>query len=300
MFDWYVENEYWFAFIQLFLAMLGMGATLKIQDFGEVLKAPKAAIVGCLIQFIAVPLAAYALIVSMGLAGGVLVGVALIAAIPGGTVSNIFTYLARGNAPLSISITAITTMACLVTTPLILDVLITEYMPEDFTMPVRQIATEITVSLLIPLIMGMLVLRFMPKASEWVSRWCIRGSMFTIVLIVLGALGAGRLDVEAFGWNNVALISQFFVVLVLISAVIPRLLQFKREDTTAIEIEVMVRSLNLGLLIKALLFPAVVGVADPVGDFVLFSLLIYASLQIPLGLGLVVWRRAEVPQLQPE
>ncbi|WP_439134029.1 bile acid:sodium symporter family protein [Pseudomaricurvus sp.] len=299
MFDWYVENEYWFAFIQLFLAMLGMGATLKLQDFGEVLTAPKAVSVGCLIQLVAVPLVAYGLIVSLGLTGGVLVGLALIAAIPGGTVSNIFTYLAKGNAPLSISITALTTVACLVTTPLLLDLLITEYMPDDFAMPVRQIATEITISLLLPLILGMLILRFLPKVSGFVSRWCIRGSLFTIVLIVLGALGAGRLDVAAFGWNNIALICLFFGVLALISAVIPRLLKLKREDSTAIEIEVMVRSLNLGLLIKASLFPAVVGVADPVGDFVLFSLLIYAALQIPLGLALVMWRRARAPQLLP-
>jgi BASS family bile acid:Na+ symporter len=65
----------------------------------------------------------------------------------------------------------------------------------------------------------------------------------------------------------------------------PRLLGLNRVDSTAINIEATVRNGNLGLLIKASLFPAVVGVADPVGDMVLFTVLLYGGLALPAGVA---------------
>jgi len=96
----YLQYEYWFAAIQLILAMLGMGATLTIGDFKSVLSEPKAFGVGTLIQILLIPLIALLFINTTNLVGGVAVGIALIAAIPGGTTSNIFTYMAKGNIPL--------------------------------------------------------------------------------------------------------------------------------------------------------------------------------------------------------
>ena len=123
--EFYVQYEYWFAAVQLVLAMLGMGATLTGRDFRDVVSEPRAVSLGTIIQIVIVPLSAYLFLRLLGIQDGVAVGLALIAAIPGGTVSNIFTFLARGNSALSISITALTTLACLVTTPLILSALIT-------------------------------------------------------------------------------------------------------------------------------------------------------------------------------
>lgn len=290
IFDWYVQNEYWFAAVQLTLAMLGMGATLKLSDFRDVAREPKGVTIGVLVQIVAVPLVTLLLIQNVGLDVGVLIGIALIAAIPGGTVSNIYTYLAGGNIPLSISVTALTTLGCLLTTPIILGVLIDDYMPADFEMPAAQIAVEIGVYLLLPLVVGMMCYRFLPQWAELISRIGVRGSMFVILLIVIGSGGAGRLDTAAFGGFNVMMIAGFFVVLVLIGALTPALAGLKRRDTIAIEIEVAVRNTNLGLLIKASLFPAVAGQADPIGDFVLFTLLLYGALQIFIGL-LWVWIR---------
>ncbi|MEP4335416.1 MAG: bile acid:sodium symporter, partial [Roseobacter sp.] len=155
----YLANEYWFAVFQLVTAMLGMGATLTPGDFRAILREPKAVTSGTAIQLIMVPLVALAVISAFGIAGGVAVGIALIAAIPGGTTSNIFTFFARGNVPLSTTITAVTTLACLFTTPLILDFLITQYMPADFAMPRVQTMTEIALTLLLPLVIGMVYLR---------------------------------------------------------------------------------------------------------------------------------------------
>jgi len=121
MFSFYLAHEYWFAAAQLSLAMLGMGATLTLNDFKAIIKTPRAFTVGMGLQLMLVPLVALLFISISGAAVGVLIGLALLAAIPGGTVSNIFTYMGKGNIVLSIAITAITTIGCLVTTPIVLN-----------------------------------------------------------------------------------------------------------------------------------------------------------------------------------
>ena len=287
----YVEYEYWLAAFQLFFAMLGMGATLTVGDFKDVMREPKAVTFGTIIQLVLVPLAAFAFISLAGFTAGVAVGVALIASIPGGTTSNIFTYMARGNIPLSISITGLTTLACLISTPLILGLLVTQYLPADFVMPVGQIINDIAFTLLLPLVIGMLILRRFPKHAGWISKWSIRASLFGILLIVVGSMSAGRLDMNAFGGQNLMLVCGFIVTLALASWVASRLLRLSKEDSTAIEMEVIVRNVNLGLLIKASMFPATADSATSVGDMVLFTLLLYGALQMLVAALVIFMRR---------
>lgn len=280
MFDFYIAHEYWFAAVQLALAMLGMGATLALSDFTRVATDPRGFSIGIALQLLLVPLIAWALISVSDASPGLAVGLAICAAIPGGSVSNIFTFFARGHIALSIALTSIATLACLVTTPLILDLLIAHHLPEGFTMPAGRIAMEIGLCLLLPLVLGMLYLRLFPKSAPVLSRWCIRGSLFVIGLIVVGALGAGRLDLESFGGDNIIWVVAFIVILSAVSFVLPRLLGANRADVAAINIEVTVRNTNLGLLIKASLFPAAVGVSDPIGDNTLFAILLYGALML--------------------
>lgn len=276
----YVEYEYWFAAFQLVMAMLGMGATLTARDFRDVVREPRAVSVGLVVQIVLVPLAALVFLRALGVQGGVAVGIALIAAIPGGTVSNIFTFIARGNSALSISITGLTTLACLVTTPFILTLLIRDSLPAGFSMPTGQIIAEIAFTLLLPLALGMLYLYLYPRAAPVVSRWCIRASLLGIVLIVVGSLAAGRLNLQAFGMDNVLLVVVFTLILTATGWLAPRLFSLARADSTAIEFEVIVRNINLGVLLKASLFPASAGMADQLGDAVLFTLLLYGGLQL--------------------
>lgn len=283
LFDAYVRHEYAFAATQLILAMLGMGATLTLSDFRDVARTPRSVSIGLVLQLIGVPLIAAAFIAWGSLGVGVAIGLALCAAIPGGTVSNIFTYFARGHIALSISLTAVATLACLVTTPIVLGLLIAHHMPADFRMPAGRIATEIGLCLLLPLALGMLILRVFPEQAARFSKLCIRGSLLTIVLIVIGAAGAGRLDMDAFGLANLGIVAGFITVITLLGWLTPRLLAVPTADRAAIAIELSVRNTNLGLLIKASLFPAVVGVNDPVGDQVLFTVLLYGALMLLIG-----------------
>lgn len=294
----YIAYEYWFAAFQLVLAMLGMGATLTMSDFFDVMKAPKSVTIGTAMQLMFVPLVAYLFISVTGIIGGVAVGLALVAAIPGGTTSNIFTYMAKGNSPLSISITAITTLACLATTPFILQLLITEYLPADFAMPTAQIVTDIALTLLLPLAIGMVILKALPQQAQTISKWSIRASLFGILLIIVGSSSAGRLDIEAFGSGNIILVISFVIALTIAAWVLPKIAGLSKPDVTAIQMEVVVRNVNLGVLIKASMFPVVVGVSNTgasntIGDMVLFTVLLYGAVQM-LVAAAVIFRSRRV------
>lgn len=293
MFEFYVRHEYWFATVQLALAMLGMGATLRIRDFVAVFTRPSALLLGIAIQWLVVPFVAWRLIVDLDPVPGVAIGLALCAAIPGGTMSNVFTFLGRGNVALSIAMTVVTTLGCLVATPVILGLLIEHYMPATFVMPVGQIATEIALILLLPLALGMAALEIFPRRAPDVSKWCIRGSIFVILLIVIGASGADRIDIRDFDARSLLALSLLVGVLATLSWLIPLCLRRPPAECTAINIEVTIRNGNLGLLIKASMFPAVLGVADPVGDMVLLTVLMYGGFALPLGL-LQIWLHGRI------
>ena len=287
MFSFYLAHEYWFAAAQLSLAMLGMGATLTLKDFKGIIKAPRAFTIGMGLQLLLVPIVAYIYISFSGAAAGVLIGLALLAAIPGGTVSNIFTYMAKGNIVLSIAVTAITTIGCLVTTPIVLNLLISQHMPADFVMPVGRIAFEICLFLLIPLFIGMTLYAKLPNHAQKISKFGIYGSIFVILLIVIGSAGAGRLDLAAFGTSNILIILAFALALLVLSIIVPKLVRLPAKDGTALQFEITVRNTNLGLLLNASLFP----VGHALGGTVLMTLLLYGAVMLLLGGTLIAYNR---------
>ena len=294
--NFYLQYEYWLAFWQLVLAMFGMGATLRVSDFVAVAKMPKGFIVGLGSQIVLVPFLVFALLNALQLPPGVAVGMAIIAAIPGGTSSNIFTYFAKGHVALSIAITAVTTLGCLLTVPFILDLLIGPYVPADFELPAGKIAFEILISLLIPLALGMLLLKLAPKMAEPISKWSVRLSLLLIISIIVGALSAGRLDAEAMGVSNMLIVVGFIVVVMVLGFAIPRLFSLPIADVSAIDMEITIRNVNLGVLIKASLFPVVAGAANPLGDMALFTILLYGGAMNFLVLPMIFLSRRWVGQ----
>ena len=291
MVELYLEYEYWVAAVQLVLAMLGMGAGLQLTDFKKVVLHPKAVTVGLAMQLVVVPLIALGFITMTTLPPGMVIGIAIVAAIPGGTVSNIFTFMARGNVPLSISITALTSVACLVTTPMILDFLIADYMTDKFSMPATKVAIEIGLCLLLPLALGMGILQRFPHYAQRFSVLCVRGSLLGIVMIALGSLGAGRLDVTQAAVDDLAVLISFIISLTLMGVWLTKVFGLKSADNSAIEMEVVVRNINLGLLLKVSLFPVAIGEINPMADMVLLTMFLYAAWQMATGIFFIVWRR---------
>lgn len=111
------------------LILFGMGMTLTFDDFARVLRTPKAILIGIALQFLIMPLGGYLSAQAFGLRGEVAVGLILIGSCPGGVSSNVITYLARGNVPLSVTMTACSTVLSPLMTPLAMRLLAGAYVP---------------------------------------------------------------------------------------------------------------------------------------------------------------------------
>lgn len=113
--------------LALALIMFGMGLSLTKQDFIELGKEPKAILVGLLGQLLLLPILAYGVAILFRLDQHLAIGMMIVAACPGGTSSNIISQLARANLALSVSLTAVTTLVCVLTTPLIIQFAINQF-----------------------------------------------------------------------------------------------------------------------------------------------------------------------------
>jgi BASS family bile acid:Na+ symporter len=289
VFEAYPDYERGLASAQLALAMLGMGAVLSPRDFVGVVRAPRALAIGLAVQLVAVPLLASLAGVLLPVPSGIAAGLVLVAAVPGGTMSNVFTYLGRGNIALSISLTAFTTVGSLAATPALLQLFVGAHLPADFEMPTGRIALEIGAILLAPLAAGMLVGARFAAYREGFSRWCIRASLAAILVMVVGAGGSGRLDPSSYGaLAPVAIVGLAFVFQQAAYAAC-RLGGLPMRDRLAIAIEATVRNTNLAILVKASLFPAT-ATPDPIGDGMFFVALLYGGgallvAALPVALG---------------
>jgi BASS family bile acid:Na+ symporter len=291
-FNNYAAYEYPLASAQLFLAMLGMGALLTPKDFLFEVKNPKSLVTGLSFQWMLVPLLALALGETLPIPAGIAVGLIFVAAVPGGTMSNILTLFGRGNIALSIALTSITTVAALVTTPLLLKLLVSEFLPDDFSMPVGRIARDIFGTLILPLVLGMLIRsRTTTYYAAQFAQWSIRLSLMLILVMVVGAAGSGRLSVDAYGVAGIAALV-IFVLLVQFTAVLAsKVLSLSTADGLAITVEAAFRNISLAIAVKATVFPAQAGVMDPIGDAVFFVALLYGGVSMFMTLVPVIIHR---------
>ncbi len=287
----YAYYEYYLSAGLLVMAMLGMGTTLTAREFLNVLRAPQAILVVLLLQLLITPLLALGLGKALWLQPGIAVGMLVVAAMPGGSFSNIFTYLGRGNVALSISATAVSTLGCLVTTAMVLKLFGATQLPEDFQMPAERIVMEIVGCLLLPLLAGMWVRRFLPEYHETIGKVCVRTSVVLLALIIVAALGSGRVQVFAYGLRAPVAMFLFALVSVWLSYGLGWLFRLPLNDSFTVAIEVVVRNAHLGLLLKASLFPAVAGVTDPLADGVLYTVLVYGAVSLIIATCEVIAKR---------
>lgn len=140
--------------IPLFLGiiMFGMGLTLTPSDFKIIGRHPKAVVIGVVSQFVIMPLTAYSLAVGLNLPAEIAVGVILVGSCPGGTASNVITYLARGNVALSVAVTSVTTLLAPVMTPFIFWALAHQWLE----ISAADMLVSIMKMVLLPIILGVI------------------------------------------------------------------------------------------------------------------------------------------------
>ncbi len=168
--------------VMIFVLMFGMGATLTWADFARALKKPKALIIGFLSQFGIMPALAFALAKLFQLPDVVAMSLILVGCTPGGTTSNLFSYYAKGDVALSISMTTASTLGAIVMMPLLLLIYGSAYGQTKFPLPYGNIVSSLII-MLIPVIIGMYIRKKNHRAAQICEK--IGGWAGSIVIIFL-------------------------------------------------------------------------------------------------------------------
>jgi BASS family bile acid:Na+ symporter len=164
----------------LMIVMFGMGLTLKFEDFAIVFRRPKDIIIGCVAQFTIMPLLAFALGKIFGLDAGLMAGVILVGTCPGGTASNVMTYLSKGDVALSVGMTSVNTLLAPLLTPAITYLLL----KTTVTVDVLSMFISIIKVVIVPIALGFIINRFFGKYTKMASDVLPLISVLAITMIV--------------------------------------------------------------------------------------------------------------------
>lgn len=187
--------------VSLAIIMLGMGLTLKLENFKKIFQYPKAAIIGLTTQLIFLPLIGFALAVSFDLSPDMAVGLMIIAGCPGGPTSNLITHIAKGDIALSISLTAITSMLTVFTIPIILSFAL-HYFTQDsnsqIELPILNTIVQIMGITIVPVSIGMFIKRNYSKFADNMESPMRIASTVIFVAVLLGIILANKHHIVAY------------------------------------------------------------------------------------------------------
>ncbi len=179
--------------VMLGIIMLGMGLTLSFDDFKRIAKIPRCVATGVGLQFTVMPLAGIFLAIAFGLETGLAVGLILVACCPGGTASNVVTYLANANLALSVTMTMASTLVAVIATPLLTGLLAGKYVEIDqWSLFINMVSI-----VLLPVVTGVLLNRYLPRMTEKIAVISPLASVIVVVLIVGGIIANSKALIEA-------------------------------------------------------------------------------------------------------
>jgi len=225
------------------VAMFGMGLTIQMGDFQIVFSRPKEVVIGCLAQYTIMPLVAWLLAVVFQLPKDLAIGVILVGCCPGGTASNVITYIAGGDVPLSVGMTIVSTLCAPIMTPLLVYFLAGAWVEVSFWAMVLSVVKVI----LIPVLLGILIRRLFGQLIQKISDILPLISVVAIVMIISGIVAINAQKMMSCGilvLCVVVLHNLFGMVLGLIAA---RILKVEYSKETAIAIEVGMQNSGLAV-----------------------------------------------------
>jgi BASS family bile acid:Na+ symporter len=232
--------------------MFGMGLTLRPEDFRVVFSRPRDVIIGCLAQFTVMPLLAFALARIFSLNEALTVGVILVGCCPGGTASNVITYLAKGDLALSVGMTATSTLLAPVLTPLLVLLLAGE------TVDVNVIGMLLSILwvVILPIAIGLLVKRLWPRTTEQATAYLPALSTIAICLIVMIVIAANAHKLLAGGLIIILVVILHNVCGLAIGYLIGVFLKLSPAKRRAISVEVGMQNSGLASSLATLHFAA--------------------------------------------
>lgn len=245
------------------IVMLGMGLTLSFKDFAEVTKNPKGVIIGVVAQFVVMPSIAFLLVKLFQLPPDLAIGVILVGACPGGTSSNVMTYLARGNTALSVACTTISTLLAPILTPTVFYLFASQWLDVN----AGAMFISVLQMVLLPIFIGLVIRSIFKQRIEQFSQTMPLISVVAIVLIVTAVVAVSKDRIIESG-----LLIFFIVVLhnglgYALGYLVAKAFKLPLADDKAIAIEVGMQNSGLGAALAALHFKANPLIAVPSAVF---------------------------------
>ncbi|MBQ7483539.1 MAG: bile acid:sodium symporter family protein [Bacteroidaceae bacterium] len=244
--------ETWLINPMLGLIMFGMGLTLSPTDFRIVASRPRDVLLGCLAQFTVMPLVALLLAKVFSLPEELALGVILVGCCPGGTASNVITYLAKGDLALSVGMTAVSTILAPVLTPLLVWLLAGTMVNVD-TFGMLQ---SILYVIIAPIVAGLLCQKFLPNFTKNVVAYlpAFSSVMIALVVAIVVSHSADRLLMG--GMMVVVVVMLHNVCGLALGYLVGRILHLPHAKSVAISIEVGMQNSGLASSLAVLHFAA--------------------------------------------
>jgi BASS family bile acid:Na+ symporter len=234
------------------VVMFGMGLTLNLTDFKIVFSRPKDVITGCLAQFTIMPLLAWVLATVFRLDEALALGVVLVGCCPGGTASNVITYLAKGDLALSVGMTGVSTLLAPLLTPLLTWALAGKTVDVD----VAGMLLSILWVVILPIVVGLTVKWIWPKFTEKATDYLPAVSSIAIALIVAIVIGANASKLMAGGLVIVVVVVLHNLCGLSLGYLIGRMLGLSEPKKRAISIEVGMQNSGLASSLATIHFAA--------------------------------------------
>lgn len=245
------------------IVMFGMGITLTFNDFGEVFKHPKSVIIGVVGQFVIMPAIAFALAKCFDLPADLAIGVILVGSCPGGTSSNVMTYLAKGNTALSVACTTISTLLAPLLTPVIFYVLASQWLEIDAT----GMFISVLKMVLFPIFLGLVVRALFKKQITEISQTMPLVSVISIVLILAAVVAVSKDKIAESGLLIFGVVVLHNCLGYLVGFFAAKLLGLNIADSKAVSIEVGMQNSGLGAALAAAHFNPIAAVPSAVFSF---------------------------------
>ena len=234
------------------IAMFGMGLTIKMGDFQVVFSRPKEILIGCLAQYTVMPFLAWILAVVLKLPEDLALGVILVGCCPGGTASNVITYIAGGDVALSVGMTIVSTLLSPLATPSLVYFLAGAWVEVSFAAMVLSVVKVI----LVPVLFGILIRSILGKQIQKISELLPLISVVSIVMIISGIVAVNADKIISCGMLVLGVVILHNLCGMGIGLAAAKLLKVPYDKVTAIAIEVGMQNSGLAISLATANFAA--------------------------------------------
>lgn len=260
------ESALWTLNLALALVMFGIALEISLDDFKRLLKTPKPVLTGVVSQFLLLPIITFVLVWIIEPLPSIALGMFMVAACPGGNVSNFSTHLSKGNAALSVTLTAIATLLAIFMTPFNLSFWGSLYTPtasilQQVSISPLEMIRLVALLLGIPLVLGMLVNNYWPETAKKLAKGFKIGSLLFFVILVFLALYKNKEIFMEYVLYVFWLVIIHNLVALLTGFSIAKLMQLSQDNIRCLTIETGIQNSGLGLLLIFTFFDGLGGMA---------------------------------------